>query len=403
MTAGSHRCRSDEQDAVEGARESSERQRTENDDGSDDDYSDDDDDEEIEIEEEREDLVWYFSYGSNMNPEVFEKKRGIRCLDHRVCTAPGYVLSYSESLLPWCEPAFCTCVRRNADLPCCLDKPDIHGVAFLITREQYEHVLLTEGGWGYQEHRSDPLWSVGQYAEEEIECVEIEPETETEVSETTAAASSANAGRRRRFKAMTLAGLLSDFQRHDANCSKRYYDIVNEGALSSGLPASYRDYLRERHPAYEMSSCWRAKLAMILYWLVAFPCVFLECWTAHVYIGRNERKLKAAAAAAAEKTATATNDPATGDYDDASPETTVAGVGTTTSRRRRFETVTRPPWILLKLCHLYKCVALERVMLPLLTDLCKLPSGYRNNHPRRSSVAGVAKTTVDGAAAETGR
>eukprot|EP00535_Pseudo-nitzschia_heimii_P008631 CAMPEP_0197178368 /NCGR_PEP_ID=MMETSP1423-20130617/3664_1 /TAXON_ID=476441 /ORGANISM="Pseudo-nitzschia heimii, Strain UNC1101" /LENGTH=389 /DNA_ID=CAMNT_0042628085 /DNA_START=189 /DNA_END=1358 /DNA_ORIENTATION=- len=389
MTAGSD---NEKDAAADGARESSERQeRTENENS----------DDEVEEEQQREDLVWYFSYGSNMNPEVFEKKRGIRCLDHRVCTAPGYVLSYSESLLPWCEPAFCTCLRRSDDLPCCRDKPDIHGVAFLITWEQYEHVLLTEGGWGYQEHRYDPLWSVGCYGEEEIECVEIEPETtteseKTEASEAVTATSSADAGRLRplrRFKAMTLTGLLSDLQLHDANCSKRYYDIVNEGAKSSGLPASYRDYLRERHPAYEMSPCWRAKLAMILYCTVAFPCVFFECFPAQLCMGRNERKLKAkeaAAAAAAEETTTTTKDPAT-----------TTGDARTARTRRRFETVARPPWILLKLCYLYKCVVLERVMLPLLTDLCKLPSGYRNR-PRSCSAA-EKTTTVDDAAAETGQ
>ena len=34
------------------------------------------------------------------------------------------------------------------------DRPDIHGVIFLITRRQYEHMLVTEGDWGWQEYRN---------------------------------------------------------------------------------------------------------------------------------------------------------------------------------------------------------------------------------------------------------
>eukprot|EP00532_Pseudo-nitzschia_australis_P006894 CAMPEP_0168181196 /NCGR_PEP_ID=MMETSP0139_2-20121125/11056_1 /TAXON_ID=44445 /ORGANISM="Pseudo-nitzschia australis, Strain 10249 10 AB" /LENGTH=449 /DNA_ID=CAMNT_0008101693 /DNA_START=305 /DNA_END=1654 /DNA_ORIENTATION=- len=143
-------------------------------------------------------LVWYFSYGSNMNPAVFEKVRGIKCREHRICRVPGYVLTYGEGIFPYLEPAFCTCVKRgeieggvgvggsssgsgssgsgstnastNTTTTC---RPDIHGVAFLITRRQYEHVLLTEGGWGYQEYNNDPFWTIGNYGVQEIDCVEI--------------------------------------------------------------------------------------------------------------------------------------------------------------------------------------------------------------------------------------
>ena len=72
-----------------------------------------DNEQDIEHEHEHDDdLIWYFSYGSNLNPEVFENRRKIKCRDHRVCYAPGYVLTYAEGILPYIEPAFCTCVKR---------------------------------------------------------------------------------------------------------------------------------------------------------------------------------------------------------------------------------------------------------------------------------------------------
>mmetsp|Transcript_12784 Transcript_12784/g.14361 ORF Transcript_12784/g.14361 Transcript_12784/m.14361 type:complete len:176 (+) Transcript_12784:173-700(+) len=58
------------------------------------------------------DLVWYFSYGSNMNPAVFEQKRHITPLATRICSVPDYVLTYGEGALPYMESAFCTCIPR---------------------------------------------------------------------------------------------------------------------------------------------------------------------------------------------------------------------------------------------------------------------------------------------------
>lgn len=322
---------------------------------------------EKERELEEDDLVWYFSYGSNLNPEVFEKKRKIKCVDYRVCKAPGYVLTYSESMLPYCEPGFCTCVKRS-DLPCHQSniRPDIHGVAFLITRQQYEHMLLTEGGWGYQEYRSCPFWGIGHYGEEEIECVEIEPErccdgnNDSTEKQPPASTTTSSKTPPRRFKALTLTGLFGIHQRYDANCSKRYYDIVQAGAASSGLPASYRDYLRERHPAYEPSGCWCSTLAASLYLVFAFPCIFIEMGSLHLCIWWNERKL------APQKVANENTEGASSKQIKA------------TTRRKRFADVVRPPWIVLKLCHLYRLTVLESIVTPFLMDWCKLPNGFRN-------------------------
>jgi len=306
--------------------------------------------------EDDEDLVWYFSYGSNMNPEVFEERRKIKCRDYRVCKAPGYVLSYTESILPYIEPGFCTCIKRCdllwEDESQASRRPDIHGVAFLITRQQYEHMLLTEGGWGYQEYRHT-IWDVGHYGEDEIECVEIEPDHLCceSIPKSTLQPN-------RRFKALTLTGLFGDGQIGDANASKRYCDIVNKGAESSGLPASYREYLRTKHPAYVPDNSWKAKLALNLYLVASFPIFFIEFGSLKLCILWNERKLKKESANTEEN------------QQEQLPR-----------RRKKFEGVVRPPWIVLKLCSWYRYIVLEQMMMPFLFDWCKFPNGFRNRCP----------------------
>lgn len=303
------------------------------------------------------DLVWYFSYGSNMNPEVFEEKRKIKSRDYRVCRAPGYVLSYTESILPYLEPGFCTCLKRSdllwEDENEESRRPDIHGVAFLITRQQYDHMLLTEGGWGYQEYRNS-IWDVGHYGEEEIECVEIEPDRICCQSIPTSTPQP-----NRRFKALTLTGLFNDGQIYDANASKRYYDIVNKGAKSSGLPASYREYLRTKHSAYEPTNCWKAKLALQLYIVASIPIFFFEIGTLKLCVLLNERKMMM------KKNESSTKEEETQQEQ-------------RQRRRKKFEDVIRPPWIVLKLCYWYRCIVLERMVVPFLFDWCKFPNGFRN-------------------------
>jgi hypothetical protein len=317
------------------------------------------------LDDDNEELVWYFSYGSNMNPEVFEKKRGIKCRDFKVCKVPGYVLTYAEAILPYIEPAFCTCLKRSALPDSCSDKntrPDIHGVAFLINKRQYEHMLLTEGGWGYQEYRTDPFWNIGHYGEEEIECVPIQPECSnnncsSSITNTNTAAFQETATPTS-FKALTLVGLFGVRQHYEGNASKRYCDLVNIGAESSGLPTAYREYLKERHPAFEPPHCRRSLFAKIVYIFMAFPIFFFEFGSLQLCISLNNRKMKRQKEQKSESASSTCTEPA--------------------KRRQRFEDVLRPPWIVLKICFYYRTMVLERVVNTLLFDWCKFPNGFRN-------------------------
>lgn len=333
--------------------------------------------------DDEEELVWYFSYGSNMNPAVFEERRKIKCLDHKVCKVPGYVLTYVPGMFPYSEPAFCSCLKRSI-LPCEDDRPDVHGVAFLITQKQYEHMLLTEGGWGYQEYRNHPIWNIGHYGEEEIECVEVPPEKVSEDSDSKSICSEnenetlqelPSPSPPKSFKAMTLVGFFGVRQRYDCHSSKRYYDIVNAGAKASGLPASYRKYLKDRHPPFERSNCWGAWLGMRIYLLIAFPCILLELGSLQLCIKWNEKKLccKSHKRQKQEKQA------------EASPLTTTTTTTTSTTKvhqptakRRRFQDVCRPPWIIIKLCFLYRTFVMELLLNCLMFDCCAFPNGFRN-------------------------
>jgi len=297
-----------------------------------------------------EELVWYFSYGSNMNPAVFEKKRKIKCRDHKVCKVPGYVLTYTQGVMPFVEPAYCTCVERSKIGD---DRPDIHGVAFLITRKQYEHMLLTEGGWGYQEYRRHPIWSIGHYGEEEVECVEIKPEGCTnEISP-------------KAFKALTLVGLLGVLNRYDANASKRYCDLVNVGAESSGLPTSYREYLKEQHPPFEPPNCRCGTVAKYIFMAVSLPILILEIGTVKICSRWNEQKLEQGK----------------------SQQDQMVEPG----RSRSFQDSVRPPWIIMKFCFFYRTVAMELVASTLLFDVCSFPNGFRNKKNPEATSASAKK------------
>jgi len=308
-------------------------------------------------EETGEELVWYFSYGSNMNPAVFEAKRKIKCRDFVVCKVPGYVLTYAAAPVPYFEPAFCTCLKRSDLHPNDHDdRPDIHGVAFLITKQQYEHMLLTEGGWGYQEYRKHPLWNIGHYGEEEIECIPIQTEECGNDADLQSKRKSDQAPINKPFRALTLVGLFGACcKSYDCNASKRYCDLVNIGAKSSGLPQSYRDYLREKHPAYEPSQCAWLKLGKLLIFLVAFPAMILEIGTMKFCAAWNERKLEQ------EKT----DDQPQEEKHQPAP-------------RRSFQDCIRPPWIMMKVCFLYRIYVIEKLMCTLLFDWFKFPNGFRN-------------------------
>ncbi len=67
--------------------------------------------------------VLYFAYGSNMEPEVFEKRRGIKPMLSVPGVVDGYVLSFRLLGIPYLEPGFATierCAQKTHMRSCCV-------------------------------------------------------------------------------------------------------------------------------------------------------------------------------------------------------------------------------------------------------------------------------------------
>ncbi|DBA92029.1 TPA: hypothetical protein ACH3X2_003910 [Trebouxia sp. C0005] len=53
-------------------------------------------------------LLWYFSFGSNMDPDVLTKRRNVHPKQSHPCQVVGYVLTFSHLGLPYLEPGMGT-------------------------------------------------------------------------------------------------------------------------------------------------------------------------------------------------------------------------------------------------------------------------------------------------------
>jgi len=85
-------------------------------------------------------LVYYFGYGSNMNPDVITKRRKAKPKE----TTPGILsdwkLRFDLRGFPFFEPCFGNIVQSPGT--------NVHGVLFLITMKEFKYIVATEGGGG---------------------------------------------------------------------------------------------------------------------------------------------------------------------------------------------------------------------------------------------------------------
>lgn len=88
--------------------------------------------------------IWYFAYGSNMSSSKFIGGRGIHPLDVARVRLPCWTMTMEIPGLPYSEPAFSS-IRPSEDAT---DStvPDVIGVAYLISPDQYRRVIASEGG-----------------------------------------------------------------------------------------------------------------------------------------------------------------------------------------------------------------------------------------------------------------
>ncbi len=71
-----------------------------------------------------EELVWNFSFGSNMNPIALIERRKIQPIESVPCSVTGWKLTFNYAAMPFLEPGMGTVERDPAGI--------LHGVAHKV-------------------------------------------------------------------------------------------------------------------------------------------------------------------------------------------------------------------------------------------------------------------------------
>jgi len=82
--------------------------------------------------------IWNFAYGGNMDPRVLSERRRIDPLESVAGCLKDYRLAFNTRGFPWIEPAFANVERASGAC--------VHGVLHRLTREQFS--LLDRYEWG---------------------------------------------------------------------------------------------------------------------------------------------------------------------------------------------------------------------------------------------------------------
>jgi gamma-glutamylcyclotransferase len=151
------------------------------------------------MSDESKNLTWYLGYGSNMNRDIFESRRGMRPIQTHPALLENYRLRFNLAIGPG--------ERGVANLESEAGAR-IWGVLYLITVEQSEHLDRTEGV-GRGTYRRIPVSAIVN-GSEQIPAFTYQSERIT-------------VGRKP---------------------SARYIRLLIEGATQHGLPPGYLRYLR---------------------------------------------------------------------------------------------------------------------------------------------------------------
>lgn len=159
------------------------------------------------------DRVWYFAYGSNMQPATFAGRRGIAPSRALAARASGWRLVLDKPPLVPIGESFANLVSA-ADA-------EVYGVAYEITVEDLAHVELTEGVL------------IDNYARIEIAVTPLAREA--------ARAAAVTPADDWPSRAFTLA---SEKHAPELRPSAYYMDLLVEGARHHGLPDDWIAMLR---------------------------------------------------------------------------------------------------------------------------------------------------------------
>ncbi|KAF1362623.1 hypothetical protein EJ07DRAFT_152884 [Lizonia empirigonia] len=186
--------------------------------------------------------VWYFAYGSNMSRSKFTGSRGIQPMKTARAIIPGWTLTTEIPGTPYSEPAY-TSIRPITGMD--VKAREVVGLAYLITADQYTHLVASEGG-GIA------------YVDIAIPAVPATPEDESLTGP--------------QFVVRTLGTVMRRIPQ--ASPSERYMKLLTDGAADARLPEAYCQYLQSI-PKYQSPTNPRRKLGALL---------FLAFWTPVMYL-----------------------------------------------------------------------------------------------------------------------
>lgn len=178
--------------------------------------------------------VWYFAYGTNMNPKSSAAMNihPTRC----VAATLELYLNFRMLVIPYMEPCFPS-VGPERLFP---DQPRCHGVAFEVTDREFRLICLKEAGNGHAGLGYEVTdMRCRTYDGQELECKVL------------------RLGNPRRI----------DFQTFP---SKRYFDLFEEGARAHDLDSGYQAWIRSL-PRYDGPQCLRQKIGKALFLLIFAP------------------------------------------------------------------------------------------------------------------------------------
>ncbi|KAK5797224.1 hypothetical protein F5H01DRAFT_358879 [Linnemannia elongata] len=127
-----------------------------------------------------EETIWYLAYGSNMCPTILTDSRKITPLETKQVCVPDYWLSFDLGGIPFSEPCFASILKKEPErmrereyaeevhAHCRFGQAfvwddeaeggeggdgaypmELHGVVYRITLRDWELIVHSEGGWGY--------------------------------------------------------------------------------------------------------------------------------------------------------------------------------------------------------------------------------------------------------------
>jgi len=81
-------------------------------------------------------MIYYFAYGSNMSPKIFEDRRKIRPTSCQCGVLDGYKLVFNLQGIPYLEPAFANIEKKEDEC--------VEGVVYKITKDELVQLIKTE-------------------------------------------------------------------------------------------------------------------------------------------------------------------------------------------------------------------------------------------------------------------